>query len=309
MKKPIIAVIAIVALLITLSQPWRPARAANTGSYNGTSFFITATGTASATLTIPTTATQCDLFVGAGASAGGGLTDQYESSTGVYSAATGHPQVTQPGEYISTIPTGAIGFRLYATNFAGPYASGQLVCGAVMPPSFISIYGGYGVPSPLPLASVATGTTAYVYAQLQSVTGTCNWAPDGCYAIVTEDLMLPAVAPTAAGPLNPCIFMSGSPSPLPSTIFLDAAPAATPSAGVPCASSVPSPWGNALAGNQPFAFATTGVALGETSLTSDTKWEGILTPGQAYTFLCDVEGATTTSITVVGSCSVKFLAF
>ena len=309
MKKPIIAALAIAALLVTMSEPWRQARAATTSSYAGTSFYITATNTASATLTIPTTATQCDLFVGAGAATGGGLTDQYESSSGVWTAATGHPQVTQPGEYISSIPAGDIGFRVFATNFAGPYVSGQLVCGAVMPPSFISIYGGYGIPSPAALASVALPTAGYVYTTLQSVPVTCNWAPDGCYTIVTMDDMLPNAAPTAAGPLSNCIFMSGTPSPLPSTIFLDAAPAATASAGVPCASSVPSPWGNALAGGAPFAFATTGVAFAETSTTSSTKWEGILTPGTAYTFLCDVEGASATSVTVAGSCSVKFLAF
>lgn len=309
MKKSVIAALAIAALLIGMSQPWRIARANTNSTNSGSPFYITATNTASATLTIPTGATQCEVFSASGAPSGGGITDQYESSSGVWTAATGHAQITQSGEYISSIPSGDIGFRVFITNYVGGYASGQLACGATLPPSFISIYGGYGVPSPLPLASVATGTTAYVYGTLQSIPVTCNWAPDGCYVQVTEDLMLPNVAPTAAGPLNPCIFVSGSPSPVPSTIFLDAAPAATPSAGVPCASAVPSPWGNALAGNQPFAFATTGVAFGETSLTSSTKWEGILPAGTVWTFLCDVEGATTTSVTVVGSCSAKFIAF
>ena len=303
-----LAAAASVALMLAF-LPGRPTLAAgNTTTYNGASFYITSTGTASATLTIPSGATQCEMFVGAGAPTGGGITDQYQTSTGNYVAATGHPQITANGEYISTIPSGDTGFRVFVNNYVGSYASGQLVCGSTMPPSFISIYGGYGTPSPLPQASVATGTTAYVYQTLQSVPVTCTYAPDGCFAVVSEDLTYPNALPTAAGPLYPCITISGTPSPLPSTIFQDVAPAATPSALVACASSLPSPWANAVAGGAPFALATTGGNFSETSLTSQIKWMGVLPAGSVWTFLCQVEGATTTSVTVNGSCSAFFVS-
>lgn len=305
MKKAIIGVCVAVALLISLA-PMRPTRAASPTTFAGTSFYITATNTASNWLTIPTGATQCEVFIAYGASPGGGVTDQYENSSGVVIAATGHPQITGSGEYISSIPSSETAFRIFATNFTGPYLSGQLACGGTLPPSFISIYGGYATPSPLPLASVATGTTAYVYQTLQSMPVTCTWAPDGCYAIVTEDLAYPNALPTAAGPVMGCIAASGTPSPLPTNISFGVSPVATPTIGAPCASSAPA---NALAGTAPFAQATTGGNFSVTNTTAHTQWTGILPSGSAWTFLCMVEGATTTSVTVNGSCSAFFIAF
>lgn len=304
MKKAFIAIVAIAALAMGLFGG--RSIAGTTTTYAGATFYITATNTATSWLTIPTGATQCEVLVSSGAPAGGGITDQYENSSGAVIAATGHAQIISNGEYISSIPSGETAFRVFVSNYNGPYVSGQLFCGATMPPPFWEAVGGFGTPSPLPLASVATGTTAYVYQTIQSIPVTCTWAPDGCYVTVRENAVYPNALPTAAGPLYPCIAVSGTPSPLPSSIAFDAAPAATPTAGAPCASSAPT---NALAGGAPFAFATTGGQTAQTINNEAIQWSGILPSGSAWTFLCEVEGATATSVTVNGSCSASFIPF
>jgi hypothetical protein len=172
--------------------------------------------------------------------------------------------------------------------------------------NFLCNIPGYGplapAASPAPLASVGTGTTAYVYQVLQSLPVTCGFAPSGtCLVVINGDLEYPAAAPTAAGFLAPCIAVSSTPSPLPTSLYWTN-PAATTA---PCASSAPT---NALAGADPFAMATA-LPIYINSLSRHVAWTGTIPVNTAMTFLLEVEGSSTTSETVQGSGSALVLPF
>jgi hypothetical protein len=175
-------------------------------------------------------------------------------------------------------------------------AAGQFVCN-------IPGYGpGYATPSPVPLASTTTGTTGFVYQVLQSLPTTCGFAPSGtCLVIINGDMQYPAAAPTAVGFLSPCVAVSSTPSPLPTTLAATY-PAQT---AAPCASSAPA---NALAGAEPFAEATT-LPLYINALSRHVAWTGTIPTNSSFTFLLEVEGSSTTSEAVQGSGSAVVIPF
>jgi hypothetical protein len=157
-------------------------------------------------------------------------------------------------------------------------------------------------PSPAALASAATGTTAYTYVVVQSHTTSCGYAPSGtCLVMAQGDFVYPAAAPTAAGFLSPCIALSSTPSPLPTSIG-GSYPAVT---SAPCASSAPA---NALAGGAPFAMATT-LPIYINDLSRHVWWNGTMPTNTTLTFLFEVEASSNVSETVQGSSSVVVIPF
>ena len=161
-------------------------------------------------------------------------------------------------------------------------------------------------PSPAALASVATGTTAFVYQTLQSHATTCGYSPSGlCLVLIQGDMQYPVANPTAlpttAGYLTPCIYVSSTPSPLPSTLYATYPSSTT----APCASSAPA---NALAGGSPFGFQTAAPSFVAMPY-EHVAWNGTMPDNQTLTFIFAVEGSSTTSETVQGSSSVVVIPY
>ena len=162
------------------------------------------------------------------------------------------------------------------------------------------------VPSPAALASAATGTTAFTYVTLQSHATTCGYSPSGlCLVLIQGDMQYPIANPTAlpttAGYLTPCIYVSSTPSPLPSTLYATYPSSTT----APCASSAPA---NALAGGSPFGFQTAAPSFVAMPY-EHVAWNGTMPDNQTLTFIFAVEGSSTTSETVQGSSSVVVIPY
>ena len=283
-----------------------PAIANNNGTVSVTFTQVGTGGTAS----VGPLGTQsiCQIHVFGPPSGPGGVqgTVQVAPDNVTWSASPNFGGINAAGLYLSSGTVSVSGSYMRFYNSGSGTVTGVLTCGTSLPPSDNPNWDAFGSPSPGPLASCATGTTANTYCTIQSLPITLgpSFGPVGQWLVtVTEDVELPGTAPTAAGPANPCISISGSPSPVPSTLFFDAAPSNTPAASFPCASPVAA-LTNALAGGEPFAFATTGVAFGENAQSRSIQWTGTVAPNSAWTFLCSVDGGTTTSMTILGACRV-----
>ena len=294
MKKLFIAAALIAAIVLAGAPMGRlvaaPASAgAVTFSLNG--------GNCSNILTLSATAAQVEADI-YGPPGPGTATVQYQTTAGgAWSAMTG-PNINGEGDYIYTVPTGAVAARICVSNTVNPNMNGQLIAGLTVPGG--NIYVGWASPSPGPLASVATGATGFVYQTLQSFPVQCySFSPTAqCLVIFNGDVALAAATPVTGEFLAACVAVSSTPSPLPSSIEFTNPSSTT----APCASAAPT---NPLAGSQQFAQS----ASSNNQLTSYVHWMGTMPAGQAITLLFQVEGSTGTTQTAQGSGSALVIPF
>jgi hypothetical protein len=294
MKKAIIGILAVLAILISNAPGIRLAAApASVASIT----FALNNGACSSTMTLPTTAAQVEADV-YGPPGPGTATVQYQTAAGGAWAAMPGPTINGEGDYIYTVPTGALTTRICVSNTVNPNMNGQLMAGLALPAG--NIYLGWASPSPGPLASVATGATAYVYQTLQSFPVQCySFSPTGqCLVIFNGDVALAAATPITGEFLAACVAVSSTPSPLPTSVQWTNPSSTT----APCASSAPT---NALAGSQQFGQSATSTD----ALTSYVHWSGTMPSGQAITLLFQVEGSTTSTQTAQGSGSALVIPF
>jgi len=294
MRNVFIPLIAIVALL-TAVLPQNRVVAAPASVAEIT--FALNNGGCSNVLTLPATAAQLEADI-YGPPGPGTATVQYQVSAGGAWAAMAGQTINGEGDYIYTLPTGALTARICVSNTVNPNMNGQLIAGLVVPGG--NVYPGWASPSPGPLASVATGATAYVYQTLQSFPVQCySFSPTGqCLVIFNGDVALAAATPVAGEFLAACVSVSSTPSPLPTSVQWTNPSSTT----APCASAAPT---NALAGSQQFGQSATSTA----SLTSYIHWSGTMPSGQAITLLFQVEGSTTSTQTAQGSGSALVIPF
>lgn len=289
MKKVLIAA-ALMAAVILAGAPMAKVIAAPAST--AAVVFSLNNGGCSNVLTLPSTAAQIEADV-YGPPGPGTATVQYQTTAGgAWSAVTGGPTINGEGDYIYTISTGAAGAvaaRICVTNTVNPVMNGQLIAGLTVPGG--NTYPGWASPSPGPLASVATGGTAFVYQTLQSFPVQCySFSATGqCFVIFNGDVAIAAATPVSGEFMAACVAVSSTPSPLPTSVQWTNPSSTT----APCASSAPT---NPLAGSQQFGQSATSV----NALTSYVHWAGTMPSGQTITLLLQVEGSTSTSTVVQG---------